>query len=142
MARKREHTDILQEVVCSLDLVPVEEVGLAELEVLEVVMLDEGLAGDIETREQPAPPRALLVGHWLALSLHFVVENVNIGLQTSDVISIIFLSKCISYFRYLLPGETSLERVRSGAHILSESVCVVGIEVFLVRSKKFRGKLM
>ena len=58
--------------------------GLAELEVLEVVMLDEGLAGDIETREQPAPPRALLVGHWLALSLHFVVENVNIGLQTSD----------------------------------------------------------
>ena len=117
--------------------------GLAELEVLEVVMLNEGLAGDIETREQPAPPRTLLVGHWLALRLHFVVEHVNVGLQTSDnVFSIIFLSKCISYFRYLLPGETSLEGVRSCAHILSESVCVVRIEVFLVRSKKFRGKLM
>ena len=77
-------TYVVQEIVGSLYLVPVEEVGLAELEVLEVVMLDEGLAGDIETREQPAPPRALLVGHWLALSLHFVVENVNIGLQTSD----------------------------------------------------------
>ena len=47
-------------------------------------MLYEGLAGDIETREQPATPRTLLVGHWLALRLHFVVEHVNVGLQTPD----------------------------------------------------------
>ena len=98
--------------------------GLAELEVLEVVMLDEGLAGDIETREQPAPPRALLVGHWLALSLHFVVENMNIGLQTSDnVISIIIPFKMYFIFQVLTSWR---DKPRAGQILCthSERVCL------------------
>lgn len=73
-------TDILEKIVGPLNFVPVEEVGLTELEVLQVVMLDEWLPRDIESREQPAPARALLVGDGLHL-VHLVAVHVNILLK-------------------------------------------------------------
>ena len=44
-------TYVVEEVVGSLNLVPVEQMGLTELEVLQVVVFDEGLTGNIESRE-------------------------------------------------------------------------------------------
>ena len=48
-------------------LVPKEAESLAELEVVEVVLLDEGDPDDVEAGEQPASPRGLLVGDGLCL---------------------------------------------------------------------------
>ena len=48
-------------------LIPKEAESLAELEVVEVVLLDEGDPDDVETSEQPAAPRRLLVRDGLGL---------------------------------------------------------------------------
>ena len=78
-------TYVVEEVVGSLNLVPVEEMRLTELEVLQVVLFDEGLASNIECGEQPTPTRTLLVGHRLSLSLHLAVVDVNVGLQAPRI---------------------------------------------------------
>ena len=51
--------------------------GLTEFEVLQVVMLDKRLPRHIESSEQPAAARALLVGDRLHL-LHLVTVHVYI----------------------------------------------------------------
>ena len=58
---------------------------LTELEVLQVVLFDERLPGDIEGSEQPTPARTLLVGHRLPLSLHLAVVDVNVGLKAPRI---------------------------------------------------------
>ena len=78
-------TYVVEEVVGSLNLVPVEEMRLTKLEVLQVVLFDERLAGNIEGSEQPTPARTLLVGDWLPLSLHLSVVDVDISLKTPEV---------------------------------------------------------
>ena len=78
-------TYVVEEVVGSLNLVPVEEMRLTELEVLQVVLFDERLAGNIECGEQPTPTRTLLVGHRLPLSLHLAVVDMDIGLQAPRI---------------------------------------------------------
>ena len=75
-------TYIVEEIVGSLNLVPVEEVGLAELKLLQVIFLHEGKPGHIEDSKQPAPTRTLLVAHWLTLTLYLVIVDVNALLQT------------------------------------------------------------
>ena len=78
-------TYVVEEVVGSLNLVPVEEMRLTKLKVLQVVLFDEWLPGDIECGEQPTPTRTLLVGHRLSLSLHLAVVDVNVGLQAPRI---------------------------------------------------------
>ena len=78
-------TYVVEEVVGSLNFVPVEEMGLTELEVLQVVLFDERLAGNIECGEQPTPTRTLLVGHRLPLSLHLAIVDMDIGLQAPRI---------------------------------------------------------
>ena len=58
---------------------------LTELEVLQVVVFHEGLAGNIEGCEQPTPARTLLVGHRLSFSLYLTVVDMNIGLQAPEI---------------------------------------------------------
>ena len=75
----------MQEIVCSLNLVPVEEMRLTELEVLQVVVFDEGLTGNIERCKKPTPARTLLVRHGLPFSLYLTVVDMNIGLQAPRI---------------------------------------------------------
>ena len=76
-----ELTYVVEEVVGSLYLVPVEEMRLTELEVLQVVLFDERLTGHVEGGKEPTPPRTLLVGHRLPLSLYLAVVDMDVGLQ-------------------------------------------------------------
>ena len=78
-------TYVVEEVVGSLNFVPVEEMGLTELEVLQVVLFDERLAGNIEGGEEPTPTRTLLVGDGLPFSLHLAIVDVDIGLQAPSI---------------------------------------------------------
>ena len=77
-------TYVVKKVVSSLNLIPVEEVSLTELQVLQVVLLDEGLPGHIKAGKQPAPSRTLLVCDRLALSLHLLVVNMDSSLQATE----------------------------------------------------------
>ena len=53
--------NVVEEVVCPLDLIPEEEVGLAELELLEVVGLHEGDPHGVEAREEPTTSGLFLI---------------------------------------------------------------------------------
>lgn len=77
--------DLLQEPVCLLDLVPVEEVGLAELQLGHVVFPHQRYAEDIGRREDPAPARRALVGDGAALQRDPDVEHLGIGPQSGLV---------------------------------------------------------
>lgn len=48
-------------------LIPEEEVALAELEVVDVLLLGEGHPHGVQAGKDPAPPRAALVRHRLHL---------------------------------------------------------------------------
>lgn len=61
--------------MASLDFVPEEQVTLRELKLLETELLDERNTNAVERRKQPAAPRALLVGHRLALGLNLQEAN-------------------------------------------------------------------
>lgn len=62
--------DIVQEVVGSFDLVPVEQVRLGELELVQIVLLDEGNADAVQCSKQPATAGTLLIRQRFAFVLN------------------------------------------------------------------------
>ena len=67
----------MEEVVSSLNLVPVEQMPLTELHILQIKLFDKRLPCYIKAGKQPAPSRALLISDRLTLCLHFLVVDVD-----------------------------------------------------------------
>lgn len=120
LAPLRSLHDVVEEVVAPLDLVPVEEEGLRELELVQVVVLHEGQADAVEGREQPATAGAALIGHRLALRLHLVVEHMVGRLQC-------------------LAGQTHIEGIHPGADVLGQQVLRLAVEVAPPLGEQFIG---
>ena len=100
--------------------------GLAELEVLHVVLFDKGLPRHVKRSEQPTTARAFLVGNRLPLSLNFTVVDVDVGLKTPDQ----DLQHSLSMKELDSPScKAGLQRIRSSADVLSQAVLVGGVEI-------------
>ena len=107
---------------------------LTELKVLDVVVFHKWLSGNIEPGKEPTSSRTLLIGHGFPFCLNFVIENMDVVLQTSRGKTEIKLDNKKHFFhisKLLLSSQTSLQRIRSCTNILSEFGCVARVEIFL-----------
>lgn len=77
--------DCFEEVVGFFDFVPVEEVCLAQLELVQAVRLDDWYTEDIRGREKPASPGGSLVRDWGSFDWDFDVEDLDVGLDGRPV---------------------------------------------------------
>lgn len=71
--------DLLQEPVALLELVPEEEVGLRELELVKLVLLHQGHAEHVGAGKEPASPALPLVSDGVAFEGDLDVEDLLLG---------------------------------------------------------------
>lgn len=92
------------------DLIPEEQVSLAKLKLIQIILFHEASSHDIENGKQPTSARVLLVSYGLALGLNLMGEDV-VGLLQD------------------LPRGARLDGIRFRADILRQHVAAVGIKL-------------
>lgn len=111
--------DVVEEIVATLDFVPVEEERLRELELIQIVVLHEGQAYTIKGGKQPAATGAALIGDRFALRFHLIVEHMIGRLQR-------------------LAGQAHIERIHTGANVLGKQILGFAVEILAPLAQQVR----
>lgn len=86
---------MLQKPVGFLQLIPKENVCLAQLKTRQIVFFHYGHAEDIGGCKDPASPRSTLICDWSAFEGNLDIEHLLIGLESTglinDIIELVFV---------------------------------------------------
>merc|ERR1719341_1994373 len=102
--------NVVEKIVSSFNLVPVEQMALTELKVFNVVLLHKRLSCNIQHGKQPTPSTTLLICHRLSLNFNLMVVYVHSVFQAASL-------------------QACLQRVRPGADIERQSILLTAEEL-------------